>query len=107
MYAQNVIKLFVMVLGGNSTSLNWWRCVKGSSYKIDLDLEIQGKIDFIACIFYLYTGGDKSFNGSMGRNSIELSWKKMPRSLVSELALFVTYSHLAVLCRENGICSGT
>lgn len=59
MYAQNVIKLFVMVLGGNSTSLNWWRCVKGSSYKIDLDLEIQGKIDFIACIFYLYTGGDK------------------------------------------------
>lgn len=66
MYAQNVIKLFVMVLGGNSTSLNWWRCVKGSSYKIDLDLEIQGKIDFIACIFYLYTGGDKSFNGSMG-----------------------------------------
>lgn len=44
-----------MVLGDNSTSLNRWRCVKDSSYKIDLELEIQGKTDFTACVFYLYT----------------------------------------------------
>lgn len=59
MYAQKVTRLFVMVLGGNSASLNRCRCVKGSSYKIDLDLEIQGKINFIACVFYLCTGGMK------------------------------------------------